>query len=522
MLKIKHIITLTFILCSFCISLSAQKEYADSIFHASIAEEQIKDSTLEDKLKHNLFEAKKLQLKGKHTEALNLLNKNIFINSTAEYSELYSATAFLLYESYKEIGKNHDAISCIDLAHYVSPKNIDYLRELATTQYNFKYYDLAIENFKKLNKLNPYNTNDIYNLFEAYLQTSQYKNALKELNNYEKLEGHSIHILAYRVAIHQILGQSKKSEKEIIKYIAKYPEDHYDASMLLHDMYFKSNKTQKAIDLLNSLNIKYKNDPNILLKLANIYNITNQDSLYQQYTIQAIKTNNLPVKKTIEVIRPIISGYIQNADTSNISFTLNTLTSLYPNDADILTLQADIFKAQKDTINWKETLYKKRKLTNDENVNIELISIAEQQKDKKEILSLTKEGYYKYKTDPWALYYIISLAQNEQNDTLILESEQILPQIETANIKSDIFQIIGDIYQSQEKTSQAMQMYDSCLVYDPNNTGALNNIAYNITKESNPDLKKAEKMAAKALELNPETTYILDTYAWILFLQGDN
>ena len=29
-------------------------------------------------------------------------------------------------------------------------------------------------------------------------------------------------------------------------------------------------------------------------------------------------------------------------------------------------------------------------------------------------------------------------------------------------------------------------------------------------------------MAAKALELDPESIYILDTYAWILFLQGDN
>ena len=82
--------------------------------------------------------------------------------------------------------------------------------------------------------------------------------------------------------------------------------------------------------------------------------------------------------------------------------------------------------------------------------------------------------------------------------------------------------MVGDIYSSQNQDSLAMQMYDSCLVYDPNNSGALNNVAYNMTKQPNPDLKKAEKMAAKALELEPENNYILDTYAWILFLQGDN
>jgi tetratricopeptide (TPR) repeat protein len=65
-------------------------------------------------------------------------------------------------------------------------------------------------------------------------------------------------------------------------------------------------------------------------------------------------------------------------------------------------------------------------------------------------------------------------------------------------------------------------MYDSCLVYNANNANVLNNVAYNITKQPNPDLKKAEKMAAKALELEPDNTYIIDTYAWILFLLGDN
>jgi tetratricopeptide (TPR) repeat protein len=82
--------------------------------------------------------------------------------------------------------------------------------------------------------------------------------------------------------------------------------------------------------------------------------------------------------------------------------------------------------------------------------------------------------------------------------------------------------MIGDIYSSQNQNTLAMEMYDSCLVYDPNNSGALNNVAYNITKQPNPDLKRAEKMAAKALEIEPESIYVLDTYAWILFLLGDN
>ena len=518
---------ITTILCilhfAFCIDLSAHEEYADSIFRAQIATEQLTDSTLYDQLNYNLFKAKEYQLKGQINEAATLLVANMDLDSTIIYSELYATSAFQLYKILYDAKQYSDAFHFIKIAQHNNPNNNIYLRDLAWMEYGFQQYKLAIKHFKELNKRQPYNSDNIYSLCQIYLQDKQYKKALKELEKYQYLEGHSVQILAQRVAIHEQSGKPQKAEKEIINYIKEHPEDKLDASLLLSRIYQNNTKNTESLSLLLQLNTEYPNDGIVLTSLAEHYKNLNNDSLYEKYSLDAVKSATFNATTAVKIIRPTLSGYVQLEDTTNITSILNTLNTIYPNESPVIELQADVYKALKDTTNWRSALYDLQKIRNNDKVlDFQLVTLAESLFDNKEIYRLTKEGYDKYGDDTWAYYYIISLAKNEMTDSLISESNRLLPLISTSNIKSRVYQMVGDIYSSQNQDSLAMQMYDSCLVYDPNNSGALNNVAYNITKQPNPDLKKAEKMAAKALEIEPESIYILDTYAWILFLQGDN
>ena len=518
---------ITTILCTlhfaFCIDLSAHEEYADSIFRAQIATEQLTDSTLYDQLNYNLFKAKEYQLKGQINEAAALLVANMDLDSTISYPELYATSAFQLYKILYDAKQYSEAFHFIKLAHHYNPENNVYLRDLAWMEYGFQQYKLAIKHFKELNKRQPYNSDNIYSLCQIYLQDKQYNKALKELKKYQYLEGHSVQILAQCAAIHGQSGKPQKAEKEVINYINEHPEDKLDASLLLSRIYLNNTKNTESLNLLLQLNNEYPNDGTILTSLAEHYKNLNNDSLYEKYSLDAVKSATFNAATAVKIIRPTLSGYVQLEDTINITSILNTLNTIYPNESHVIELQADVYKALKDTTNWRSALYDLQKIRNNDKVlDFQLVTLAESLFDNKEIYRLTKEGYNKYGDDTWAYYYIISLAKNEMTDSLISESNRLLPLISTSNIKSRVYQMVGDIYSSQNQDSLAMQMYDSCLIYDPNNSGALNNVAYNITKQPNPDLKKAEKMAAKALELDPESIYILDTYAWILFLQGDN
>ncbi len=504
-----------------CIGLSAHTEYADSMFRASIQAEQLKDSTHRDSVIYTIFQAKDLQLKGNHKEAINLLYKVLWDGHKND-PQLNALSHYMVYESQYELKQYSDAIQSIEIANMLEPNNTLYLKCYALMLQGFQQYHKAITQFQRLNKLEPYNTENIYTLCNLYIKTYQYSKAHKELDKYEKLEGESIESVATRASILKHSNKAHKIEPLILKYIDKHPEDHYNASFVLNNVYVVENETEKSCKLLTSLNQQYPNDANILMLLAEHYKRADNDSLNEQYTIEAINTTDIPTAQAIQLSRPFLAGYLHDNDSIGLNRTLELLNRVYPNDIAVLELQADIYKSQQDTLRWKQTLYKIREQKDDDKIDLELVKISEAQNNSKELLTLTKEGYQKFNSDKWAFFYLISLRHNQMTDSLFAEGFRILPSITTPTFKSLIYQTIGDTYYAIDNEPLAMQMYDSCLVYDPNNANVLNNVAYNITKHTNPDLKKAEKMAAKAIELEPDNTYIIDTYAWILFLQGDN
>lgn len=70
------------------------------------------------------------------------------------------------------------------------------------------------------------------------------------------------------------------------------------------------------------------------------------------------------------------------------------------------------------------------------------------------------------------------------------------------------------------------QAYQGILAVDPQNALILNNYAYGLcTRHKNvsvADLKRAERMSETAIRQQPDNATYLDTYAWVLHLQGQD
>ena len=73
---------------------------------------------------------------------------------------------------------------------------------------------------------------------------------------------------------------------------------------------------------------------------------------------------------------------------------------------------------------------------------------------------------------------------------------------------------------SMGKQEQAYKAYDEALKYNEQNIAVLNNYSYFLSLEKK-DLKKAERMSAQCIRLEPDNATYLDTYAWIFFVQGN-
>jgi len=71
------------------------------------------------------------------------------------------------------------------------------------------------------------------------------------------------------------------------------------------------------------------------------------------------------------------------------------------------------------------------------------------------------------------------------------------------------------------KQSELYAMYERVLNLDPGNLMVLNNYAYHLATHKG-DLKKAERMSAITIHEQPQNPVYLDTYGWILHLQGQD
>ena len=66
-------------------------------------------------------------------------------------------------------------------------------------------------------------------------------------------------------------------------------------------------------------------------------------------------------------------------------------------------------------------------------------------------------------------------------------------------VVSDFYSILGDAYHTKDLNTEAYAAYDSALVYNPSNIGALNNYAYYLSVERR-NLDKAEEMSYKTVK----------------------
>ncbi|MCD4831300.1 MAG: tetratricopeptide repeat protein [Anaerohalosphaeraceae bacterium] len=86
--------------------------------------------------------------------------------------------------------------------------------------------------------------------------------------------------------------------------------------------------------------------------------------------------------------------------------------------------------------------------------------------------------------------------------------------------KAGVLQLAYAKTSDKKYLAQAVKLYQSLLVKQPNNITVLNNVAY-ILAESGMDLKNAVKYAKQAYEAVPNDPSILDTYGYALLMNKD-
>jgi len=130
------------------------------------------------------------------------------------------------------------------------------------------------------------------------------------------------------------------------------------------------------------------------------------------------------------------------------------------------------------------------------------------------------------------------LTMNGRAEEGIEAYREALPYASTDSLRSAVYASIGDgwqelargtgtVEQAVERRDERWERYSPrcfdayrmALKYNPDNVPVLNNFAYYLSLEGR-QLKRAAKMSARAIELEPSNPTYIDTHAWVLYRLG--
>ena len=268
-------------------------------------------------------------------------------------------------------------------------------------------------------------------------------------------------------------------------------------------------------------------NPMALFSMASYYDQTGQKELYQQQLDTLLLNKKVAPDTKINVMRQIIVENEQSVakDSTQVIALFDRIMKLDQDDPQIPMLYAQYLLSKNMEPEAVPVLEQVVDLDpTNKAARLMLVSAAVKKEDYKQIIKVCEPGI-EATPDALELYYYLAIAyhQAEQTDSVLSICSRALEHITPDTRKeviSDFYSIMGDIYHTKKQMKEAYAAYDSALVYNPSNIGALNNYAYYLSVERR-DLDKAEEMSYKTVKAEPNNSTYLDTYAWILFEKGN-
>lgn len=153
----------------------------------------------------------------------------------------------------------------------------------------------------------------------------------------------------------------------------------------------------------------------------------------------------------------------------------------------------------------------------------ELIKMAWGKGEHEEMIRLAKPAL-QYNPDEWAFSYFLGVGyflndQTKECVAALMKASEHVDEAKEKDLAVEMYELLGDAQHKLGNTKEAFEAYENCLRLDPEKIPCLNNYAYYLSEE-NRDLDRAAAMSLKTIKAEPNNPTYLDTYAWILYLQG--
>lgn len=477
--------------------------------------------TSEQQRKYDYFflEAMRLKEKKDYASAFGLLQHCLDIHPNAA-SALYEVSQYYMF--LRQVPQGQEAL---EKAVANAPDNYWYSQGLASLYQQQNELDKAITLLEQMVVRFPAKQDPLFNLLDLYGRQEKYDEVISTLNRLEKRMGKNEQLSMEKFRIYLQMKDDKKAFQEIESLVQEYPMD-MRYQVILGDVYLQNGKKQEAYDVYQKVLAAEPDNPMAIFSMASYYKQTGQEELYQQQLDTLLLNKKVTPDTKVGVMRQMIVENEQaDKDSTQIIALFDRIMKQEQDDPQIPMLYAQYLLSKNMEAESVPVLEQVVDLDPTNNAaRMMLIGAAVKKEDYKQIIKVCEPGI-EATPDALEFYYYLAVAYNqaEKPDSVISICKRALEHT-TADSKketvSEFYSILGDMYHTQKQMKEAYAAYDSALVYNPSNIGALNNYAYYLSVERR-DLDKAEEMSYKTVKAEPNNATYLDTYAWILFEKGN-
>ena len=477
--------------------------------------------TPEQQRKYDYFflEAMRLKEKKDYASAFGLLQHCLDIHPNAA-SALYEVSQYYMF--LRQVPQGQEAL---EKAVANAPDNYWYSQGLASLYQQQNELDKAVTLLEQMVVRFPAKQDPLFNLLDLYGRQEKYDKVISTLNRLEKHMGKNEQLSMEKFRIYLQMKDDKKAFQEIESLVQEYPMD-MRYQVILGDVYLQNGKKQEAYDVYQKVLAAEPDNPMAIFSMASYYKQTGQEELYQQQLDTLLLNKKVTPDTKVGVMRQMIVENEQaDKDSTQIIALFDRIMKQEQDDPQIPMLYAQYLLSKNMESESVPVLEQVVDLDpTNKAARMMLIGAAVKKEDYKQIIKVCEPGI-EATPDALEFYYYLAVAYNqaEKPDSVISICKRALEHT-TADSKkeivSDFYSILGDMYHTQKQMKEAYAAYDSALVYNPSNIGALNNYAYYLSVERR-DLDKAEEMSYKTVKAEPNNATYLDTYAWILFEKGN-
>jgi len=425
---------------------------------------------------------------------------------------------------YALIGFNEQAISSLEKAIRIDPSNWWYNVRLITMYSEQKNWKRAIEITNNLQKIYP-NKEEVYTMLSSfYKETKEYDKAIAAYDRLESLNGINESSSFEKFQLYILLNKPQKGVAEIDKLVNKYPsETRY--KVLRGDIFMQQKMPAKAFEIYQNVLKDDPDNPYVYVSLSEYYKSVNLPDKAMESIVSALKSDQLDVETKVSVLGQYVEKLAHDSTKLVETESLfKLLVDRYPMEEQVHGYYAVFLQYQQRNA---EALSELETMINinpkNEQTWLRIIQLYMGDKNYKKILTTTTSAIENLPKLPvWYFYKGIAQYQLADYRAALASYQKGLPLItvEQADLKSDFYAQIADIYYKFEKKDSAFVNYEASLASNPKNIMVMNNYAYYLSLEKS-DLKKAERMSSKTVELEPKNSTYLDTYAWILYQEGN-